>query len=235
MAIGDLHNELIGARKELEEGHPDKALERIDRALEELDTSLLTTTQAKEWLGLGSVNTLKLLVRKAGLHVEMHGNRMMIPRTELEKLQDSPLVRGIRAADRLHEESADLGVPEGLSDDQLQALEDARPGALTWNNSRQPQLEESFRRLAEKWRRETRLSSRIEKKVMHPAYQRIIGMGPKVLPLILRDMERRPGYWYWALRAISGEDPAAGARTISEARETWLQWGRARGYFAGEG
>lgn len=133
MGIRDLREELIGARQQIAEGRPEKALERIDRALEELNTSLLTTMQAKDWLGLGSVNTLKMLVRKTGMQVEMHGNRMMIPRSELENLQNSPLLRSIRDADRFHEQSAELGVLDGLSERQLRDLEDARPGSLPWS------------------------------------------------------------------------------------------------------
>ncbi len=138
MSIGDLREELVGARQQIEEGRPEKALERIDRALEELNTPLLTTTQAKVWLGLGPVNTLKLLVRKTGVQVEMHGNRMMIPRSALENLQDSPLLRSIHAADRLHERSAELGAPDGLSGRQLRDLETARPGSLPWSTKCSP-------------------------------------------------------------------------------------------------
>lgn len=132
MGIADLREELMNARRQIEEGHPDRAIERIERALEELNTPLLTTTEAKEWLGLGSVNTLKMLVRKAGLQFEMHGNRMMVPRSELERLRDSSLLRGIRAADRLHDRSAELGVSDDLSDHDLQELEASRPGSLPW-------------------------------------------------------------------------------------------------------
>lgn len=139
MGIGNLREELMSARQQIEEGRPEKALERIDRVLEELNTPLLTTTQAKDWLGLGSVNTLKLLVRKTGVSVEMHGNRMMIPRSALENLQDSPLLRAIHAADRLHERSAELGNPDGLSERQLQELEATRPGSLPWSEKSSPE------------------------------------------------------------------------------------------------
>jgi hypothetical protein len=42
---------------------------------------------------------------------------------------------------------------------------------------------------------------------MHPAYQQIIGLGPAGVPLLLRELEREPDHWFWALRAITGEDP----------------------------
>ncbi|WP_333155627.1 hypothetical protein [Microcoleus sp. SVA1_A1] len=34
-------------------------------------------------------------------------------------------------------------------------------------------------------------------------YQRIIGMGQPVVPLIFRDLEQKSDYWFWALRAIT--------------------------------
>jgi hypothetical protein len=39
-----------------------------------------------------------------------------------------------------------------------------------------------FSELAQRWRRETAAHSVLQKKVLHPAYQRIIGLGPAVVP-----------------------------------------------------
>ncbi len=47
---------------------------------------------------------------------------------------DSPLLRSIHSADRLHnEQSGELGDPGGLSERHPQELEDARPGSLPWS------------------------------------------------------------------------------------------------------
>jgi hypothetical protein len=72
------------------------------------------------------------------------------------------------------------------------------------------------------------------KKVMHQDYQRIIGMGPAALPLILNEMIRQPGHWLWALDAITqGEDnPAEHCESITAANEAWIAWGRRRGIIA---
>lgn len=134
MAISDIRKELKAIQEEIQAGHPDEASLHAGRALELLDDSrLLTTTEAKDLLGIGSVNTLKVLVRKAGLVYKLHGNRMMIPLSELEKLQNSPLVRRVHALDRLHASTADLGGMEGLSQEELQELEEFRPGFPPWN------------------------------------------------------------------------------------------------------
>lgn len=92
--------------------------------------------------------------------------------------------------------------------------------------------EQTFRRLVEWWRNETGLMALIEDKAMHPAYQQIIGMGPDAIPLILREMKSRPGHWFWALNAITREDPIdpEDAGNVRKMTEVWLEWGRERGY-----
>ncbi len=93
------------------------------------------------------------------------------------------------------------------------------------------QIEEPFRDLAHTWRSETEQSSDAEAVLLHPAYQRIIGMGEPVLPLIFRELQHRPDLWYWALKMITGDDPVPpDAETMREVREAWLDYGRRRGY-----
>jgi hypothetical protein len=89
-----------------------------------------------------------------------------------------------------------------------------------------------FERLAAEWKSATKVLSSITSKAMHPAYQQIIGMGPEVLPLILARLEEAPDHWFWALKAISGEDPVPpeGRGKIEEMRQAWLEWGRKKGY-----
>jgi hypothetical protein len=66
------------------------------------------------------------------------------------------------------------------------------------------ELETTFLKLTEQWQRETAMLSVVSKISMHPAYQRIIGMGQPVVPLIMRELEREPDHWFWALSAITG-------------------------------
>jgi hypothetical protein len=93
-------------------------------------------------------------------------------------------------------------------------------------------LEESFLQLAEQWRRETGMLSLVSKMAIHPAYQRIIGMGQPVVPLILRELEREPDHWFWALQAITGENPVQPAQRgiLDEMAAAWLEWGKNCGY-----
>jgi len=52
-------------------------------------------------------------------------------------------------------------------------------------------LEAEFNSLLAEWRVQTRMLSLVTQKSMHPAYQRIIGMGQPVVPLICRDVEQK--------------------------------------------
>ena len=90
-------------------------------------------------------------------------------------------------------------------------------------------LREQFDALADEWIAATRLSSSVVETCMHPAYQQIIGLGPDVLPLVLEDVVAGEFHWGWALRALTGHDAAAGAATLSEARDAWIRWGRDSG------
>jgi hypothetical protein len=89
-------------------------------------------------------------------------------------------------------------------------------------------LEEQFRRLVKWWRDETSHLSVTFRKAMHPAYQQIIGMGADAVPLILLEMEEHGGYWFWALSAITGENPTRPNSSYEEAIQSWLAWGKER-------
>ena len=94
------------------------------------------------------------------------------------------------------------------------------------------ELAQEFRRLAEEWENDTAFLSSVTEMSMHPAYQRIIGLGSKVLPLILRELERDLDHWFWALSAITGEDPVPpeDAGDLEKMRDAWLKLSRQRGW-----
>lgn len=95
-------------------------------------------------------------------------------------------------------------------------------------------VEEKFRRLAAKWKAESRFLSNTVQMAMLDSYQSIIGMGEPVVPLILEALEREPDQWFWALHAITEEDPVpAQARgKVREMARAWIDWGRERGLHA---
>jgi len=92
------------------------------------------------------------------------------------------------------------------------------------------ELSRVFHQLADKWYGETKFTSSGTELVLHPAYQRIIGLGPAVLPLILGELQEHPSHWFWALQSVSGEDPAPSGADFDGRRQAWLEWGRLKGY-----
>ena len=50
------------------------------------------------------------------------------------------------------------------------------------------------------------LESTAQMAMLQP-YQRIIGLGMPVVPLILEELNREPNQWFWALEAITGQNP----------------------------
>jgi hypothetical protein len=92
-------------------------------------------------------------------------------------------------------------------------------------------LRERFRRLAGQWKEQSRYLSNPAQMAVMPAYQRIIGMGWPAVPLILEELWREPGQWFWALEAITEENPVPppAAGRVREMARAWVEWGQARG------
>lgn len=93
-------------------------------------------------------------------------------------------------------------------------------------------LEQRFLDLVEKWKRETEFASSMLEFCMHPTYQRIIGMGPSAVPLILRELSSSPDHWFWALKAMTGEDPVPeeDRGDLAKMTRAWLRWASENGY-----
>jgi hypothetical protein len=90
--------------------------------------------------------------------------------------------------------------------------------------------DEIFVELAARWKTETRNLSSMHDIVLNPAYAQIIGLGVPAIPLILRELRDDPDAWFYALTAITREDPAAGMTKFDDAVQAWVDWGRERRY-----
>jgi hypothetical protein len=84
-----------------------------------------------------------------------------------------------------------------------------------------------FAGLAAAWKVDAEDESSPVRIAMHPAYQRIIGLGKPAVPLILADLEETQDPWFWALRAITGQDPVAPEDRgyINKMVRSWIRWG----------
>ena len=137
----------------------------------------------------------------------------------------------------------------------------AEPAPIQWNERRRPgpksaiqwridDLPRGFRRsrpapevgrsmserleeLVAWWRAETGFSSDLGERLLHPAYQRIIALGPEVTPYLFRLLETtRTQMWRHALSALTRHDPTAPGMSSDEAIDAWLQFGRDERYLA---
>lgn len=93
------------------------------------------------------------------------------------------------------------------------------------------ELAELFEDLKAEWKSKSRYMSNSAQMAMLRPYQRIIGFGPPVLPLILKELERETDHWFWALEAISGENPVSAdqAGRVELIAQAWIEWGRQHG------
>jgi hypothetical protein len=93
------------------------------------------------------------------------------------------------------------------------------------------ELKVAFEELALSWSADTAHLSSPVKLMEHPAYHRIIALGPSVLPLMLRDLAESGRFWFPALSAISGENPvpADAAGDIERMTSAWIEWGHENG------
>lgn len=87
---------------------------------------------------------------------------------------------------------------------------------------------QKFYSLAEAWRQDVRFTSSLTQMILHPMYQRIIGMGFAAVPFLLRELERKPDHWFWALTAITGADPVKpeDRGKLRKMTDAWLRWGK---------
>lgn len=107
------------------------------------------------------------------------------------------------------------------------------PTSITESSSRPRSdlLARRFEDLAKAWREECVHLSSVREMALHPAYQQIIGMGSDALSFLLREIERQPDHWFWALWAITRENPVPSEHRgrVADMARDWLEWARQRG------
>ncbi len=104
------------------------------------------------------------------------------------------------------------------------------PASANFLNEATEKLRGEFRLLAEQWRVDTQHLSQISKKVIHPSYLRIIGMGEAAVPLILEELRDRPAHWFAALQSTTNANPVSPGSSPAASRDAWLAWGRGHGF-----
>lgn len=93
-------------------------------------------------------------------------------------------------------------------------------------------LQREFDALAAQWRKETIFESSLTKISASENLQKIIDLGPSVLPYIFEDLKRNGGMWFSALRILTGVNPVHPAEegSIKLMTGRWLGWASENGY-----
>ena len=88
--------------------------------------------------------------------------------------------------------------------------------------------------LADEWKEQSRYLSNTAQMAILKPYQRIIGLGMPVVPLILEELQREPDQWFWALESITEQNPVPpeAKGKVRLMAQAWIDWGKQRGYVA---
>jgi hypothetical protein len=95
-------------------------------------------------------------------------------------------------------------------------------------------IRDRFARFAAEWTEQSHYLSNTAQLAMLRPYQRIIGMGWPAVPLLLEELQREPDLWFWALEAITGENPVPpeAAGKVRLMAQAWIDWGKKQGLLA---
>ncbi len=149
-------------------------------------------------------------------------------------ISDERLLKLQEVATRLSvsiEELVLMGV-EDLLTKQEASLQSTTKNDLKPNGEINSELAEKFYSLASQWQSDVEGMSSTAQMSQHPAYQEIIGMGTKVVPLLLRELKQNPLYWLLALSEITGENPIKPEQRgrVKQMAEAWIEWGKNQDY-----
>ncbi|BAZ13233.1 hypothetical protein NIES4071_50720 [Calothrix sp. NIES-4071] len=148
----------------------------------------------------------------------MSGINITIPDKDLQQLQEIAASRNMSMEDLIL-----LGIRDLLNSSKY---------ALNQNVEDSSEVAKKFYTLASQWESEVEGMSSTTQMSQHPAYQEIISMGNKIVPLLLKELKNNPLYWLSALSQITGENPIKPEQRgkIKQMAEAWLEWGKNQGY-----
>jgi hypothetical protein len=97
-----------------------------------------------------------------------------------------------------------------------------------------PGDEKEFQALVGQWRQATAHLSNTRLIRTHPAFLKIIGMGQRAIPLILRELTGEGNWAFsYALQIITGETP--NENEPEALRKAWLAWAEEKGFLKHNG
>jgi excisionase family DNA binding protein len=133
MIVRDVRDHIEAARKLIDEGDAAEAQRHLSIAARQLEPStMLTTTEAADLLGIRSKNTIKAMARRGQIGAAIMGNRYMIPMAEIIRLQDEPVIHELHAIQRDYAHMAFPGSDDPVSDEEMESMREGHTGTLPW-------------------------------------------------------------------------------------------------------
>jgi len=67
---------------------------------------------------------------------------------------------------------------------------------------------------------------------LHSSYQQIIGIGKKVIPLLITRLDKTPNFWFKALESITGRNliPKQDRGYLNKEKAHWKNWAKENDY-----
>ena len=83
-----------------------------------------------------------------------------------------------------------------------------------------------FLELKDRWKKETFLESNMDNIFSNSNYIKIIKFGSDALPWIIRDLKKNGGFWFSALKKITGVNPikTESVGKYESMNQDWLKW-----------
>ncbi|MGL5133577.1 MAG: hypothetical protein ACRC78_13690 [Planktothrix sp.] len=149
-------------------------------------------------------------------------------------ISDERLLKLQQVANELNlsiEELVLIGIENFLARGEFSSPNTAK-NSLNNNAEISTEVVEKFYALASDWEKEVSGLSSTAQISEHPAYQEIINMGTKIVPLLLLELKNNPLYWLSALSAITGENPIKPEQRgrVKQMASAWIEWGKNQGY-----
>jgi hypothetical protein len=101
--------------------------------------------------------------------------------------------------------------------------------AITFSN--EDTLENDFRSFVKKWYEDIGGESSLSKITGNINYLKIIKLGTRAIPLILKELQSEPAPWFLALRVLTDNSEVGKGYSgnFRKMADDWISWGKERG------
>lgn len=94
----------------------------------------------------------------------------------------------------------------------------------------EPGLRRAIDNIIDAWFDASAHQATMRRAAKHPNFRLLRNTGNLAIEQVVERLRRDPNaLWVWALGELTGDDPARGTETVSEAAQAWIAWADVRG------